>query len=598
MPEASYALTRLFQNRLQRFGSARETFKNDTCDVFQSMSPFSACPIPFQGWGFVLAASSFKEIGLKTLILPNNVRPEDVFSATCGKPFHNRLCIFQTSMSASPESEIAEQTEDPDPKPLPRGFLNALDDTVNEEIPWIIEKLLAEGEQMLVFGAPKVGKSQFALQLACCLAMGEPFLGWPISMQRRVLYLNFEMGKHIFMLRIARHFSRLMEERKKRECEESGQEYLCEDELWHKLEDGVPLGVELRGEINEIIEDQLFFCSDLKSLHGDHVPKSAISPQKNKESNPKSEGESNQDSLVRYWQSVIKEVNPDLVIFDTLSKTHAINESDNSEIQQVLMRIRDICRIPAVTTTGSDGGDATGGNRDEGKHIAHIIVHHARKSSPDSKNKGQIWMDLDSIRGGSAIRAEADVICGIFFAKRKTATHQETNRHLVVEARNFAPFDQPLNFEVFAFCHPRQRTPEEVEIERNESNKLDEFILGLIRGAFVQSGMRGLKISTLEAKVRAGLKTFKQGDAFSERGLKKKLQMLAMQDTSEFETRKKKGLEKQTAEFPHERDTGPKLYWVKDGSPWLKEDSLKAAINKHVPYTVRKVRVPKAEGAG
>lgn len=501
-------------------------------------------------------------------------------------------------MNPSSESVIAEHTEDSESKPLPDGFLNALDDTVNEEIPWIIEKRLAEGEQMLVFGAPKVGKSQFALQLACCLAMGEPFMGWQISKQRRVLYLNFEMGKQIFMLRIAQHFSRLMEERKKRECEESGQEYLCEDKPWHELED-VPLGKALLAKINTIIKKQLFFCSNFKNLHGDHVPKPAISPQKNKESNSKAEDESNQKLLVGYWQSVIKDVKPDLVIFDTLSKTHAINESDNSEIQQVLMRIRDICRIPAVATAGSDGGDATVGSRDEFKHIAHIIVHHARKSSPDSKNKGQIWMDLDSIRGGSAIRAEADVICGIFFAKRKTATHHDANRHLVVEARNFAPFDLPLNFGTFAFCHPRQRTPEEVEIERNEINKLDEFILGLIRDAFLESGMRGLMFSTLETKVRAGLPKIeeKQGKGFSDRGLKKKLESLAKMANSPFEVRFKKGLEQETAKYPHERERGPKLYWIKTDSPWLKEDSLKAAMKNHVPYTVRKVRGPKAEGA-
>lgn len=44
-------------------------------------------------------------------------------------------------MSVSPKPEIAEQTEESDSKPLPHGFLNALDDTVNEEIPLIIEGL-------------------------------------------------------------------------------------------------------------------------------------------------------------------------------------------------------------------------------------------------------------------------------------------------------------------------------------------------------------------------------------------------------------------------------------------------------------------------
>jgi hypothetical protein len=282
-----------------------------------------------------------------------------------------------------------------------------------------------------------------------------------------------------------------------------------------------------------------------------------------------------------------------------LSKTHAINESDNSEIQQVLMRIRDICRIPAVAITGTDGGDAIGGNRDEGKHIAHIIVHHARKSSQDSKNKGQIWMDLDSIRGGSAIRAEADVICGIFFANRKAATHEKTNRHLVFEARNFAPFDQPLNFEKFAFCHPRQRTPDEVEAEReaerNNSNELDHFILELIRDAFVQSGMRGLMVKTLEAKVIARLNKRGHKKTFSELWVKNKLKSLAGEDDAAFEIRATKDFGEKEAKYPHERKGGKILFWIKDEHSWLAIEPLNKAFKEHDPNSVPKPRRRKAQ---
>lgn len=491
---------------------------------------------------------------------------------------------------------------------LPPGILNLLDESVNESTPWIIENFLAEGEQMLVFGAPKVGKSQFALQLACCVAMDEPFLGWSVTKKekkRKVLYLNFEMGKRVFMLRIAQHVSRLMAEKEKRECEESGHEYIEEDYPWYSLDD-VPLAPDLREKVNNTIKDRLFFCGDYKSLEGDHVPMPTESLNKNQGAISKPDPEARQELLIRHWQSVIGAVKPDLVIFDTLSKTHSINESENSEIQRVLMRIREICRMPAVAPNGEKEVDAAGSEKGGIKDIAHLIVHHARKSSPDSRKNGRIWVDLDSIRGGSAIRAEADVICGIFYANRMpTAIHEATNRHLAVEARNLASTDQPLVFDKFAFAHPRQRNPEEVEAERdaareatkNQDNELDQFILGLVRDAFVQSGMRGLMIQTLVAKVLPKLNKGRE-KGFSENFLQLKLKSLAGKGNSDFEIRVKAGREEETVNFPYERGGGPKLFWIKDGSPWLDEEPLKTAIKVHTPYPVRKARNQKAEGGG
>jgi hypothetical protein len=498
--------------------------------------------------------------------------------------------------------------EQPPQTLLPLGILNVLDESVNEPTPWIIENFLAEGEQMLVFGAPKVGKSQFALQLACCLAMGEPFLGWPVPVRKKVLYLNFEMGKRSFMMRIARHVSRLLVEREKRQCEEGGFEYMGEDYPWHNSDEDLPLEDNLRKKINDEIRDRLFFCGDFKSLEGDHVPKPTESLNKNQGVISKPDPEAREELLVCHWQSVIEAVKPDLVIFDTLSKTHSINESENSEIQRVLMRIREICRMPEDMPDGENEFDAAGSERGGGRQIAHLIVHHARKSSKDSNEGNWNRTDLDSIRGGSAIRAEADVICGIFYANRKpTATHEETNRHLVFEARNLAPDDQPLNFAKFAFVPRRQRNPAEVEAEkeaaseaaRKKDNELDQLILELIRNAFVQKGMRGLKISTLEKEVSTGLDDIGKTNVFSGRGLNRKLKDLARRADSPFEIRVKKGKEEETAKFPHERDNGPKLYWIKDGPigmSWLNEEPLKTAIVNHKPYSVRKARDQKAEG--
>lgn len=474
-------------------------------------------------------------------------------------------------MSSVENAETLSVSQLSQEKVLPSGILNALDDAVKDKIPWVIEKLLAEGEQMLVFGAPKVGKSQFALQLSMCVALGEPFLDWSISGRRRVLYLNFEMGKRTFMLRIARHYSRLMEEKKMRECLKMGKEYIASENLWHESGDDVPPGPELLKEINESIKDYLFFCSDLKSLEGDHIPKPEDSTQKAKASNPKGEDEASKERLVQHWQSVMKEVEPDLVIIDTLSKTHSINESDNSEIQQVLLRIRQICSIHVITDDAKQSGQREGETR---KDIAHIIVHHARKSPGEFSGKGN-YLTLDNIRGGSAIRAEADLICGIFSSsKQPTSTHEGTNRIITFEARNLPPDEKNVNFAAFAFVPPKNRSPE------NEGAK-DDTLNKLIKDAFVQSKMRGLMIKTLQMKVRAGLEKCGQDDEFSKHSLENKLRSLAQHPDSQFEIRVKAGVEKQTAEYPHERNQGKILFWIKDGSPWLDEEPLKAAIMAH-----------------
>ena len=474
-------------------------------------------------------------------------------------------------MSSAENTNTPSVSEANQRKTLPYGILNALDDAVKEKIPWIIEKLLSEGEQMLVFGAPKVGKSQFALQLAMCVALGEPFLDWSIIGRRRVLYLNFEMGKRTFMLRIARHYSRLIEERKKRECVKMGKEYTANETPWHESDDEVPPGSELLQEINESIQDHLFFCSDLKSLQGDHIPKPENSTQNAKGSNSRSEDEASKECLVHHWQSVINEVKPDLVIIDTLSKTHSINESDNSEIQQVLLRIRQICSIPVAADDESQSGARKARTR---KDIAHIIVHHARKSPGEFSGKGN-YLTLDNIRGGSAIRAEADLICGIFPTKKgANATHEKTNRVVTLEARNLPPDEKNVYFETFAFVIPQERSPEKEEAK-------DDILNELIKGAFVQSKMRGLMIRSLQTMVRAGLVHCGRGNEFSENGLETRLKYLARHPDSQFEIRVKAGAEKQTSEYPHERKPGKILFWIKDRSPWLDEKPLKDAIEAH-----------------
>ncbi len=471
---------------------------------------------------------------------------------------------------SSPDSEKSEPAVATSPLKLPDGILNALDDTVNQKIPWILEKLLAEGEQMLIFGAPKVGKSQFALQMAMCVALGEPFLSWSIPKRGRVLYLNFEMGNRSFMSRVALHYSRLMELRKKQECSVNGSAYSVDKNAWHHLDDEVPPGKDLLDEVNEAIKDYFFFSGDLKNLEGDHVPKKASTEGTSAKSKTKEEIESARDQLVLHWRSVIEEIKPDLVIFDTLSKSHAVDERDNSEIQQVLLRIRQICSIPVIAADPSEVRDDKKMAR---KDIAHVIIHHARKLPGENSGKGGSYISLDNIRGGSAIRAEADLIVGIF-GKAKKLT-------IAIEARNLAPGELCVQFERFAFSGYEPPAPE-------VQKEFDESLVKCVRSIFVESEMRGLQMKTLEARVKAKLRKNAQEEVLTDTEIKRLLKSLTDNDKSQFEILMKKGNEEETTKFPYERGGGKTLYWIKNESAWLGEPPLSAAILNHKPYAPRK----------
>lgn len=63
-------------------------------------------------------------------------------------------------------------------------------------VDWLLDGLLPEGGMGLVTGYPGVGKTQFAIQMGCQLALGdERFLRWENkSGRKKVLFLSLEMG--------------------------------------------------------------------------------------------------------------------------------------------------------------------------------------------------------------------------------------------------------------------------------------------------------------------------------------------------------------------------------------------------------------------
>ena len=58
---------------------------------------------------------------------------------------------------------------------------------------WVLEGLIEAGDQVVLAGAPKAGKSLMASQIALAVASGGKFLGWRAPNQRKVLYVNLEL---------------------------------------------------------------------------------------------------------------------------------------------------------------------------------------------------------------------------------------------------------------------------------------------------------------------------------------------------------------------------------------------------------------------
>ncbi len=227
---------------------------------------------------------------------------------------------------------------------------------------YLVENLIEKGDQVLLYGQPKVGKTFLAIQLACALATGKRFLKWEVKQKRKVLYVNFEMGERVFAERISKFL------------EQPGTDLGEEDLVRH---------------FDSQIADSLTFT---------------VSPRR-------MDLCAQQQELAK----LIAEHSPDFIIFDTLAKLHSADERENNAISGVLTEVRDVCE------------------NKEGEAIAHLIVHHARKAAmnmTDSNYK----ITAAEIRGGSAIRGEADVILGL--ASSAGGKGGGAKMKLIMEARN------------------------------------------------------------------------------------------------------------------------------------------------------------------
>jgi hypothetical protein len=81
-----------------------------------------------------------------------------------------------------------------------RGIYNfeTLEQSLGEEVHFVMEDLLVERSVNLLAGDSGIGKTPLCVTIALCIAAGIPFLGMKVPRPRRVLYCDSESSRHAF----------------------------------------------------------------------------------------------------------------------------------------------------------------------------------------------------------------------------------------------------------------------------------------------------------------------------------------------------------------------------------------------------------------
>ncbi len=238
---------------------------------------------------------------------------------------------------------------------------------------WIIDDFIHSGDQVVLAGPPKIGKSILGTQLALTVAQGTGhFLSEaykPKPKPRKVLVFSLEMNAPMVAERLGKVFPK-------------------------KGADGA----------DTIVSDDIpllfvFSAEGRSSLDVvDFDPSEETKAKKAGSAFLSEDGDLLQD-IVRYEK-------PDLVIFDTLIRVHALDENNNVAMSHLLRHLREICSIDELLPVkGSKDQSATEWHR---KKIAHVLIHHTRKDSAVANSSAN--RDANAVRGAGAIHAEADLV--------------------------------------------------------------------------------------------------------------------------------------------------------------------------------------------
>ena len=142
---------------------------------------------------------------------------------------------------------------------------------------WLLDGLIEEGDQVVLVGAPKAGKSLMASQIALAVANGGDFLDWKCTTPRRVLYVNLE-------LRMKRFGQRLI--------------------------------AQAGAKTNLQTTNNLLTVNDKKTIN-------ILNPEE-----------------VKAFAEEVRSNNVDLVIWDVLARMHSEDENNNPSMRAVMHHIR------------------------------------------------------------------------------------------------------------------------------------------------------------------------------------------------------------------------------------------------------------------
>ncbi|MFG0356791.1 AAA family ATPase [Pseudomonas sp. zbq_11] len=147
---------------------------------------------------------------------------------------------------------------------------------------YLFEGLIERGDQWIISGAPKSGKSRLALQLAIAASEGIEFLGYKCPRKLRVLYFDLELSARVSSSRIYASYN---------------------------------------FEADALLKNtQLFVCSDYKQI------------------------DVNSTSDCTMLEELIELIDPDLIVWDVLARMHVADENSNIAMLQVMQNVRRLSR--------------------------------------------------------------------------------------------------------------------------------------------------------------------------------------------------------------------------------------------------------------
>lgn len=145
---------------------------------------------------------------------------------------------------------------------------------------WAFNDFIVDGDQIIIAGAPKAGKSWLALQLSLAAASGGRFLSWHASRKMKTLYLNLEVGRQMWSKRVM---------------------------------------MQIGGASNAPDYTHFFSRSDLRTIDVNNAVE------------------------LKSMRDYIEAQKYEFVVIDVLSRCHSVDENDNGSMKGVLFALRMMC---------------------------------------------------------------------------------------------------------------------------------------------------------------------------------------------------------------------------------------------------------------